>query len=91
MQNPFKSLSTRDVSSDRIKLFVALGLFVLVGLILAWQLLGNGAKQSVDPELEAQQQAIMEQVGASKEPLPDPSPPVAPEERGRGPRSVKGK
>jgi hypothetical protein len=91
MQNPLKSHSGKDMSSDRIKLFVALGIFALAGVLLAWQFLGGGGKQSVDPAVEAQQKAIMEQVGASKEPPPPTAPLVAPEEHGRAPRAVKRK
>lgn len=91
MPTPAKPSSAKGLSRDKIKLLVALGLFALAGVILGWQLLGGGKR--TDPEIDAQQRAIMEQVGGSNEPAPAPAPtpPTQPEQHGRGPRSVKGK
>jgi len=82
--------SEKGLSRDRVKLYVAIGLFSLAGIILVWQLLLPSGGRTADPEIEAQQQAILEQMGESKSPPPAPNP-YQTDQHGRGPRSVNGR
>lgn len=73
--------------ATQIKLIAAGVIFLLAAVILAWQLWPTSETAVTDAE--AQQQAIMEQVGKQPPPPEEPAAPAEPDNYGRRARPVK--